>query len=160
MPRSVQKVSTVVRADFSVYDSANAPVTGLMNGDFTKLLSKNGVDDATAVTVSEIGSGRYSATFTPATVGVWYLLVRHATYNKRGWEEQYDVTNDGIGPVDAIESGYDIARTLRNIAAGTAGKVSGLAAGSPVFRNQADTADQITATTDVDGNRTVVTHGS
>jgi hypothetical protein len=160
MGRPRHKVSTAARCDFSVYDSNGDPVTGLVNGDFTKLLSKDGVDDATSVTVSEIGSGRYSVTFTPASVGIWTVTVRNSTYDKEGWQETFDVTSDGLTFASYVETGYDLARTLRNIAAACAGKVSGLAGGAPVFRNQGDTTDQITATTDADGNRTAVTHGA
>lgn len=160
MSRSKQKAGVVCRTEFSVFDSANDPVTGLVSANFTKLLSKNGVDDATVVTVTEVGTGRYTVTFTAATPGVWAVTVRHATYSKRGWDEVFDVSADGLSPADSIDTGYDLARTLRNIAAGVAAKVSGMAAGAPVFRNQADTVDQITATTDADGNRTAMSHGS
>lgn len=96
MSRAIAKVGVVARADFAVYDAADAPVTGLVTGDFTRLLSKNGVDDATAVTVAEVGSGRYEATFTPGSAGYWHLLLRHATHNPRGWQEGFDVTADGL----------------------------------------------------------------
>jgi hypothetical protein len=93
--RSIAKVSTLVYIYFEVYDSSDVAVTGLVTGDFTKLLAKNGVDDATAVTVTEIGSGRYYASFTPATTGTWHVTIRNSTYNKRGWHETFDVTTNG-----------------------------------------------------------------
>lgn len=46
---------------------------------------------------------------------------------------------------------------VKMFAAVLLGKVSGLAAGSPVFRNLADNANVVSATTDADGNRTAVT---
>jgi hypothetical protein len=54
----------------------------------------------------------------------------------------------------------DGTRTLRQLARGwTAallGKVSGMGANAPVFRNIADDKNVISATTDDDGNRTAV----
>lgn len=210
--RSVHKISTIARAYFEVYDTLNAPVTGLINADFTKLLALDGVDNATAVTVTEIGSGRYFASFTPGSTGSWHLLIRQATYNLRGWHETFDVTTDGIltiadiqtglataAAVAAIQSDTDniqtrlptalvsgkmdstlssserdaiaaalldlastvdgntLRNTLKYMAAALAGKVSGMETGSPIFRSINDTADRISATCDIDGNRTAVT---
>lgn len=95
MSRSQHKVSVLIRDEISVFDSSDAAVTGLVNGDFTKYLSKDGANDATAVTVTEIANGRYTVTFTPGSTGVWVLDVRHATHNKRGWRSVYDVTTEG-----------------------------------------------------------------
>jgi hypothetical protein len=46
---------------------------------------------------------------------------------------------------------------FRIILSAVAGKSAGHAAGTPTYRNVADTANRISATTDVDGNRTAVT---
>ena len=92
MSRSRQTVNVQIRGEFSVYDSSNAVVTGLVNTDFTRLLSYNGTNDTTTLTVTEVTSGRYTYTFTPASVGFWAVVIRHATYNPRGWEEDFDVT--------------------------------------------------------------------
>jgi hypothetical protein len=59
-----------------------------------------------------------------------------------------------------IEAGYDAARVMKIIAAATAGKVSGSQSNAPVFRNLTDSGNQITATTDANGNRTAVSHGA
>jgi hypothetical protein len=90
MARSAQSAGTL-RGSFAVYDSSNVPVTGLVNGNFTKLLALDGVDNATTLTVSEIGSGRYTYTFT-ATAGYWFVLIRHATHAPRGFQDEYDVS--------------------------------------------------------------------
>ena len=47
--------------------------------------------------------------------------------------------------------------TLARIAATSHGKISGMAAGTPSFRHQDDSADAVTAVVDADGNRTSVT---
>lgn len=163
MPRSVQRLGSLVRAEFTVYDGADAPVIGLADGAFTKLLSLNGAPDATPVAVAEIGGGRYEATFTPAFSGDWYLLVRQATFNPRGWDENFDVTVDGVYVIndifdkaDGVETGYTVRQSLRLMAAVLCGKVSG-APGTPVFRNMPDTANRVSATDTPAGNRTVVT---
>lgn len=105
----MMKVSTTARVHFTVYDSSDAVVTGLGDGDFTKRLAKDGSNDTTTVTIAEIANGRYTATFTPGSTGVWYLLITHATYNLRGWEETFDVSTDGIPTVAAIQSGLPLA---------------------------------------------------
>lgn len=91
MARSSQATGQLVRGAFVVYNSSNSPVTGLTDSDFTKLLAKDGVDDATTITIDEIGAGRYTYTFTPATSGYWFVVIRHATHAPRGWNDEYDV---------------------------------------------------------------------
>lgn len=90
MARSAQSAGTT-RGSFAVYDSSNVPVTGLVSGNFTKLLALDGVDNATTITVAEVGSGRYTYTFT-TTAGYWFVLIRHATHAPRGFQDEYDVT--------------------------------------------------------------------
>lgn len=58
-----------------------------------------------------------------------------------------------------LETGFDASKAIRIIAAAVAGKVSG-GPGSPVFRNLADTQNQITGTADSSGNRSAATYGS
>lgn len=96
MSQTVQKVGVAARGDFVVYDANDDPVTGLVNADFDKLLMKNGANSAVVATVAEVGSGRYTVTFTPNAVGIWTLLVQNATYNPRGWIETFNVTTDGV----------------------------------------------------------------
>lgn len=49
--------------------------TGLVDGDWTKYLFKDGVVDATTVTITEKSAGNYSVSFTPATAGFWELVI-------------------------------------------------------------------------------------
>jgi hypothetical protein len=77
-----------------VYDGLNAPVTGLVQGDFSFLFSNDGVIVTPVVTFGETGNGRYFFSFTPDALGEWSGLIRNATYNPRGWfEEFYIVSN-------------------------------------------------------------------
>lgn len=162
MPRSVQKLSTLVRTYFTVYDAANNPVTGLTDGDFDKLLAFNGSNSGLPITVSEIGNGRYMATFTPNLTGSYYMLIRNATYNPQGWDEIFDVTVDGVFTIneifdkaDGVETGYTLRDTMRVMSAVLCGVVTG-GAGSPIFRNMPNTADRVTAVADGSGNRSSV----
>lgn len=154
--RSVQKVSTLVRAAFVVYNSADAGVTGLVAANFTKLLQKDGVDDATAISVVEVTSGRYEATFTPASTGVWTLVLRHATHNPRGWIETFDVTTNGADLGAATKDGYTVMEHLGIQSAMLVGKVTG-GPGSPIFRSANDAANRVAMTADSSGNRSAVT---
>lgn len=98
--RFVSKVSVLYTTLFRVTDSSGAAVTGLVNGDFTKLLYKDGVADGTTVTVTEIANGQYKATYTPATVGYWVLIVTNATYNPAGWQDDISVEEYSVSDLD------------------------------------------------------------
>jgi len=91
MARSSQTVNTLIHGTIVVYNNTNAPVTGLVQGDFTYLMALNGVVNATAITLTEISSGRYDYSFTPTVVGYYHALIRNATYNPRGEQDEFDV---------------------------------------------------------------------
>jgi hypothetical protein len=160
MSRSVQKVSTLVRADFTVYDSLNNKVTGLVNADFGKFLSVDGVASGVIVTVTEVNAGtrpgEYTATFTPPTTGVWYLLINNAANNPRGWDEDFDVTVTGPDLGVFVVDGYTYNQIMELLGAALAGKISG-APLNPVFKSMDNLATRITAVCDASGNRTSVT---
>lgn len=99
MSRSTRQVNQEQWYTFAVYDGSDAPVTGLVNGNFTKLLYKDGAANAQTVTIAEISDGVYTATFTPNATGLWTLLIRHATHNKRGWMEHYDIVTSDLSTV-------------------------------------------------------------
>ncbi len=70
----------------------------------------------------------------------------------------YDAAADALlDRADAIETAWTVRKVLRIMAAAMGGKASGAATNSPVYRNITDTKARITATTDVNGNRTAVT---
>lgn len=164
MARSVQKVGVSVLSYLTVYDTANAPVTGLVNGDFTKLVAFNGANSAVVVVVTEIGGGRYSAAMTPTAIGSWYLLIRQATYNMRGWDETYDVTTDGVLTVDVIANGildlpaaidgYTPREVAKIVGAATGGEGAGTAVRPYMALDKS--AARITAVSTPDGDRTSV----
>jgi hypothetical protein len=60
---------------------------------------------------------------------------------------------------NAVESGLTLRQALRLVASTTGAKLSGGGTGTEVFRNAvADSKDRVTATVDVDGNRTAITY--
>jgi hypothetical protein len=163
MPRSVHKISTLIRCEFEVFDSANNPVLGLVDGDFTKFLSANGVNSAIVVTITELANGRYTGTFTPNAATFWNLCIRNAAHNKRGWSEGFDVTADGVFTIndifdkaDGVETGFTLRQALRLMAAVLCGKVSG-GPDHPVFTNLQQTTSRVDSVADANGNRTTVT---
>lgn len=87
------KINGTAATLFWVFDSSNAAVTGLADGDFTKKLTKNTAHDTTAVTVAEVSAanqpGLYKATWavgaSAATLPGFELRVTHATHNPLGW---------------------------------------------------------------------------
>lgn len=87
--RTVWVSGAAYETDFWVFNSSDAVVTGLVDGGFTKKLTKNGTHDTTTVTITEVDSsnqpGKYKATYTPPSNGYWSLRVTHATYNPIGW---------------------------------------------------------------------------
>jgi hypothetical protein len=56
-----------------------------------------------------------------------------------------------------VETGLTLRQTLRLMAAVMVGKVSGAGTGTEVFRDVNDTKARVTATVDLDGNRTAIT---
>lgn len=92
MARSAQSVGTTVRGMLTVYNTSNVAVTGLSQANFTIRISLNAVDQATVVTITEVGNGRYTYSFTPSSTGYWHLLFTNATYNPRGWQDEFDVS--------------------------------------------------------------------
>ena len=58
---------------------------------------------------------------------------------------------------DVVDGTYTLRQLVRLMASALAGKVSGGGTATVVFRDVPDTKDRITATVDVNGNRTAVT---
>lgn len=73
--------------------ATDLPVTGLVQGDFTFLFSHDGAIVSPSLTFGETGNGRYFFSFTPNALGEWAGLIRHATYNPRGWFEEFYVVS-------------------------------------------------------------------
>lgn len=96
------KIGEIVKEDFTVVDSGNNLVTGLLNANFTKRLynpSGTEVSGSITVTITELGEGDYRATFTPNVIGTWYIIIIHTTYFPWGKADSVDVKNNDIDSV-------------------------------------------------------------
>lgn len=95
---------TVVGA-FSVFTAGNVAVTGLVTGDFSILLALDLVDSAVPVSITEIGQGRYGYSFVPPAEGYWYLTIRYAADNPRGWQDEVRVAVHAVGGGGGVADG-------------------------------------------------------
>lgn len=171
MSRSLQKVGVEIVETITVFDGEGAEVSGLVNGDFTKVLHKDGVSSAVTVTVAAIGSGEYKVSFTPTSAGAWRLRVEQSSgnaYNKRGWEATYDVTAGGALSTSDIaaavwaylvEGAFTAGRMLRIVAAALAGKSTG-GRSSFTARDLSDSTDMVVGSANEAGDRTPTSYGS
>ena len=102
------KIDTVLYDEFAVVDSNDAPVTGLVNGDFTKALynpSGTEVSGTVTVTVSELGDGLYRVSFTPDVLGEWALSVFNASYFTGGKSSNYQCVSGVVMGLYDMEYG-------------------------------------------------------
>ena len=103
--------------------------TGLTNGDFTKILRKNNAAQAITVTVTELGSGAYVASYVPNDDGQWELDVYETAETRIHYQAKHivglvstsitnetlyeNLTNVEAGVVNAIDSQeLDIIRQM------------------------------------------------
>jgi len=86
------KKDTITYDEFIVMDESDNPVTGLLDGVFTRKLydpDKNEVSGTISVTISEIGDGLYRVSFTPNKLGNWVLIISNTTYFPWGKGDSY-----------------------------------------------------------------------
>lgn len=113
-------VNELVQIQFPVFDvDGITPLTGLVDGDFTKLLRVDDSVSAVSVTVGEIGGGTYYVEFTPDSAGLWYVQV--TTEVNDVW-----MCHVGVGPppddwVTAIADGVWAEALPNGFPAGSAG---------------------------------------
>jgi len=98
-------VGELVQIQFPCFDvDGITPLTGLVDGDFSKLLLVDNAVSAVAMTVSEVGAtGRYVMTFTPNGLGLWYAEV--ATPVDDVFADQVEVGAPPDDWIDAIVNG-------------------------------------------------------
>lgn len=98
--------------------SGGSPVTGLVDGSFTKRLYLNGASDAQTVTITELASGDYRARFTPDAAGHWHLVVRYtagSTEYEQDFQAGYDVQAfASVVSAAGSTSAYVMAHLLRD----------------------------------------------
>lgn len=84
---------------FIVHDADGNVVTGLVDGNFTRDLydpDDTEVSGSVTVTITELGDGKYKATFTPNKAGSWILTVYHSTYFPGGKIANYLCVSEDI----------------------------------------------------------------
>lgn len=116
---------------------------------------------ATTPAIIEIDANNYEAQFEN---GAYSVEIINGNSNFRDVEVKNTVsvgTNNSAGfiGIDSteIETGFTQVQILKVIAAALGGKLSGAGTGTITIRDVNDTVNRIVATTDDDGNRTVVT---
>ncbi len=148
------------------------------NADSTPTVSirKDGVNMSYSPTPTAIGSGRYEVLIVMTAingfaVGSTYSVSVTATISSVAVGSglaSFRLTTNGIEDIptaaqiatavmaSVIETGYTLTNTLRVIAASTAGKLSGVLAGLPIYRAIDDSKARVSGTVTTDG-RTAVT---
>jgi len=82
--------------EFIVLDSSDNPVTGLVDGDFTRKLFDPDDDEVAnisagvPVSIEEVGSGVYRVSFVPNKIGNWVLIVYNLTHFPWGKGNSYE----------------------------------------------------------------------
>ncbi len=89
----INKINDAITEQIFIRDSSNNPVTGLVDGNFTKELLKDKSSTVETITISEKGDGYYYIDFTPTDTGLYEWKITHATYEPNGWYEYYQVKN-------------------------------------------------------------------
>lgn len=114
------KVNTLATDEFSVETNLGVPVTGLVDGNFTKYVydpTGAEVSGTVPATVVELGNGSYRFSFTPTSVGNWLVAIFHATYITDGvrgsfpvvphtLEDTYSDAHTVEGRLTATRAGY------------------------------------------------------
>ena len=109
-------VNELIQEKFTVIDFANDPVTGLVDGDFTKYLynpSGTEVSATVPITITEMGNGDYTSSYTPNVKGEWYMKILHPLYfswGKAGNIQVFERNFDNL----ALESTSQYIITLIN----------------------------------------------
>ena len=101
------KINTEIIDDFTVLDLTGVRKSGITLTDFTKkLYNSTGteVSGTITVTITELELGNYRASFTPNVIGIWKLVVTHATYFPQGKENDYIIYNEDFDSLDTAIS--------------------------------------------------------
>ena len=100
----IGQTGVLVELAFPVYDvDGETLVSGLVDADFSKFLLLDNTVSSVVVTVSEVSSGRYVASFTPNQEGLWFVHVD--TPYSDSFACYVQVYDDPSASVGAIVSG-------------------------------------------------------
>jgi hypothetical protein len=113
--------------------------------------------DPFTATVNPGASGITSASFAAGAVTSSAMAADCIGSSQLAATAASEIATAVLDAADAIETGLTPRQFMRLAGSALAGKVSGAATSSVVFRNIGDTKNRITASVDSDGNRTAVT---
>ncbi len=94
--------------------------TGLVNGDWTKRLYKNGELSAVVVTVTEIANGAYKISFTPDSEGKWTVWIYQTGYSGYADYIQGYVVRDAFATAASISALNNLSAADVNAEVGAA----------------------------------------
>jgi hypothetical protein len=97
------KINTAIVDDFTVLDLAGTRKSGIPVNEFTVTLYNpvgSEVSGSVTVTISEVADGNYRVSFTPTSLGIWKVVIKHPTYFSQGKENSYLIFNNDIDSVD------------------------------------------------------------
>jgi len=101
----IGRVGDIIHEDFTVTDSAGNRIPGIDSTAFTyNIFDDTGAEVSATVPVTfmELGFGNYRSSFTPNSIGDWYLIAYHNTYFPWGKADTIQVftnTFDSIVPI-------------------------------------------------------------
>ena len=153
-----------VAADVAIYKDGGLTEKTTTNGVTvtTDFDSRTGLHLVTLDTSNDTGDAGFWVTGSDYLVAIDAVTVD--SQSLRFWVGALSIENragsagDFLDVANGVETGLTVREALRVIAAACAGKASGLATTTAVYRNaEADSKDRITATVDVSGNRSAVT---
>jgi len=116
----INKINQEIKEQILILDNNGNQVTGLVDGNFTKSLLRNGGATGETLTVAEKGAGIYYISFTPTSTGYYEWKVIHSTYEPNGWYEYYTIVtydtdslySQATTNTTSIESNSDANRVL------------------------------------------------
>lgn len=177
---SLIPITEVVHFDATTHSPSTAAVTDadstptfdvFEEANDTPLIAATGMTKRTSKTGDYRGSFTVTASAPTFTAGKWYNVVISATVGGITGKKTaltFRVapaeTTAGVPLVDAaalmnfvVEGSITFVQMLRGYAAALMGKAAGMGTTTGTFRDTGDTKTRLTATQDVDGNRTAVT---
>jgi hypothetical protein len=110
--------------DFRVVDLQSNPIAGLHLSDFVVVFTRDNVTTGETLTLTDLGGGRYSATYLPANAGFYYLELYHVASDIRVIDEQ---------EIDAAGSGGSGGESSSSVSLSQ--DYGGIGALRPVFSN-------------------------
>jgi hypothetical protein len=98
-------INVALSDDFTIVDGSGTRYTGVTGFTF-ELWNPSNTNVAASIvpTVAELGAGSYRVTFTPNALGLWKLVVYHATYFPAGKEGNYQIYSADITAINTTLS--------------------------------------------------------